>query len=91
MLADCHAGFAIEDEHPLRSRLERRGRAVLQADRNRLALDEFNRLHGVLIEDASFFRAGLRLDNVFLGEGDHDGDPLPEFIGAVESSARPAG
>jgi Fic family protein len=27
-------------------------------------------------------RAGLRPDGVFLGERDHQGDPLPEFIGA---------
>ncbi len=27
-------------------------------------------------------RAGLRPDGVFLGERDHHGDPLPEFIGA---------
>ena len=27
-------------------------------------------------------RAGLRLDGVFIGQRDHHGDPLPEFIGA---------
>jgi hypothetical protein len=58
------------------------GRAVLQAGKNRLTLDEILRLHGVLIEDTRFVRAGLRLDGVFLGECDHNGDPLPEFIGA---------
>jgi hypothetical protein len=36
----------------------------------------------VLIEDTRFVRAGLRDNGVFLGERDHDGDPLPEFIGA---------
>ena len=82
LLADSRASFAIEGERPPRSRLERWGRAVLQAGRNRLTLDEFNRLHGVLIEDTRFIRAGLRPDGVFLGERDHDGDPLPEFIGA---------
>ena len=41
-----------------------------------------NRLHGVLIEDTRFIKAGLRPDGVFLGELDHNGDPLPEFIGA---------
>jgi len=34
----------------------------------------------VLIED-TFHEAGLRPDGVFLGEHDHNGDPLPEFIG----------
>ena len=31
---------------------------------------------------AAIVRAGLRPDGVFLGERDHLGDPLPEFIGA---------
>jgi hypothetical protein len=39
-------------------------------------------LHGILIEDMRFIRAGLRPDGVFLGERDLGGDPLPEFIGA---------
>ncbi len=47
-----------------------------------MTLDELDRLHGVLIEDTRFIRAGLRPDGVFLGERDHNGDPLPEFIGA---------
>jgi len=54
----------------------------MQAGRNRLTLDEIIRLHTVLIEDTRFVRAGLRPDGVFLGEWDHLGDPLPEFIGA---------
>ena len=82
LLADSRASFAIEGERPPRNRLERWGRAVLQAGKNKLSLDELNRLHGVLIEDTRFIRAGLRPDGVFLGEHDHNGDPLPEFIGA---------
>ncbi len=82
LLADSRASFEIEGERPLRSRLERWGRAVLQAGRNPLSLDELNRLHGVLIEDNRFIKAGLRPDGVFLGERDQNGDPLPEFVGA---------
>ena len=82
LLADSRASFEIEGERPPRNRLERWGRAVLQAGKNPLSLDELNRLHGVLIEDTRFIRAGLRPDGVFLGERDHNGDPLPEFIGA---------
>ncbi|MCE2521055.1 MAG: Fic family protein [Alphaproteobacteria bacterium] len=82
LLADSRASFEIEGERPPRNRLERWARAVLQAGRNRLTLDELNRLHGVLIEDTRFIRAGLRPDGVFLGERDHNGDPLPEFVGA---------
>jgi hypothetical protein len=82
LLADSRASFQIEGERPPRNRLERWGRAVLQAGKNRLTLDEIIRLHGVLIEDTRFVHAGLRADGVFLGERDHAGDPLPEFIGA---------
>ena len=82
LLADSSASFAIEGERPPRSRLERWGLAVLQAGRNRLTLDELNRLHGVLIEDSRFIKAGLRPDGVFLGERDRNADPVPEFIGA---------
>ncbi|MFN0168839.1 MAG: Fic family protein [Bryobacteraceae bacterium] len=82
LLADSRASFEIEGERPPRNRLERLGRAMLQAGKNRLTLDEIVRLHGVLIEDTRFVGAGLRSDGVFLGERDHYGDPLPEFIGA---------
>lgn len=82
LLADSRASFQIEGERPPRNRLERWGRAVLQAGRNELTLDEIVRLHGVLIEDTRFVRAGLRTEGVFLGERDHNADPLPEFVGA---------
>jgi Fic/DOC family len=82
LLADSRASFEIEGERPPRNRLERWARAVLQTGRNRLTLEEIMRLHGILIEDTRFVRASLRQNGVFLGERDHDGDPLPEFIGA---------
>jgi Fic/DOC family len=82
LLADSRASFEIEGERPPRNRLERWGRAVLQAGKNALTLNEILRLHSVLIEDTRFVRAGLRPDGFFLGERDHHGDPLPEFIGA---------
>jgi len=82
LLADSRASFEIEGERPPRSRLERWGRAVIQAGKNPLTLDEILRLHSVLIEDTRFVLAGLRPDGVFLGERNQQGDPLPEFIGA---------
>jgi len=82
LLADSRASFQIEGERPPRTRLERWGRAVMQAGRNPLTLDEIIRLQQVLIEDTRFVRHGLREDGVLLGERDMDGDPLPEFIGA---------
>ncbi|MBU2534302.1 MAG: Fic family protein [Alphaproteobacteria bacterium] len=82
LLADSRASFEIEGERPPRNRLERWGRAVLQAGKNKLTLDEIIRLHAVLIEDMRFIEPGLRTDGVFLGERDPEGVPLPEFIGA---------
>jgi hypothetical protein len=82
LLADSQASFEIEGERPLRNRLERWGRAVVQAGKDRLTLAEIVRLQGILIEDTRFIRAGLRPDGVFLGQRDHHGEPLPEFIGA---------
>jgi Fic family protein len=82
LLADSRASFEIEGEHPARNRLERWGRAVVQAGKHPLTLDEIVRLHSVLIEDTRLIHPGLRPDGVFLGERDHDNNPLPEFIGA---------
>ncbi len=82
LLADSRASFEIEGERPPRNRLERWGKAVLQAGKNKLSLDEIVRLQDVLIEDRRFVHVGLRPDGVFLGERDHNHDPLPEFIGA---------
>ena len=82
LLADSRASFEIEGERPPRNRLERWGKAVLQAGKNPLQMSEIARLHGVLIEDNRFIHIGLRPDGVFLGERDHNGDPMPEFIGA---------
>jgi len=82
LLADSRASFEIEGERAPRNRLERWGKAVLQAGKNELTLEEIIRLHNVLIEDTRFVFPGLRPDGVFLGERDHLGGPLPEFIGA---------
>jgi hypothetical protein len=82
LLADSRASFEIEGERAPRNRLERWGKAVLQAEKNELTFEEIVRLHNVLIEDRRFVFPGLRPDGVFLGERDHLGDPLPEFIGA---------
>jgi hypothetical protein len=81
LLADGRASFEIEGERPPRNRLERWGHAILQAGKHPLTLDEIVRLQRVLIEDTRFVREGLRPDGVFLGERDHNGDPLPNFIG----------
>jgi hypothetical protein len=82
LLTDSRASFEIEGERPPRNRIERWGRAILQAGKHPLSLDELIRLQGILIEDMRFVQAGLRPDGVFLGGRNFDGDPLPAFIGA---------
>lgn len=82
LLADSQASFQIEGERPPRNRIERWGRAVMQAGKNPLSLEELIRLHGILIEDNRFVEGGLRSEGVFLGEHTSDGEPLPVFIGA---------
>lgn len=68
LLADSQASFQIEGERLPRNRIERWGRAVMQAGKNPLSLDELIRLHGILIEDNRFVEGGLRSECVFLGE-----------------------
>lgn len=82
LLADSQASFQIEGEQAPRTRLERWGKAVLRAGKNRLALEELIQLLRVLIKDSRFVFPGLRQDGVFLGDRDHLGNPLPVFIGA---------
>ena len=82
LLADSRASFEIEGERPPRTRLERWGKAVLQAGKRPLNQAEIYRLHRILIEDERFTQVGYRSNGVFLGERDMHGDPIPEFIGA---------
>lgn len=82
LLADSRASFEIEGERPPINRLERWGRAVLEAGKRPLNQTEIYRLHRILIGDDRFTAVGYRQDGVFLGERDHNHEPLPEFIGA---------
>ncbi|MFN4099299.1 MAG: Fic family protein [Pararhodobacter sp.] len=82
LLADSRASFEIEGERPPVNRLERWGRAVLEAGKRPLNQTEIYRLHRILIGDDRLTPIGYRDDGVFLGERDHSNDPLPEFIGA---------
>lgn len=82
LLADSRASFEIEGERAPINRLERWGRAILEAGRRPLNQTEIYRLHRILIGDDRFTPIGYRDEGVFLGERDHNGEPLPEFIGA---------
>lgn len=82
LLADSKASFEIEGEKPPANKLERWGRAVLEAGKRTLNQTEIYRLHQILIGDDRFTEIGYRSEGVFLGERDYNHDPLPEFIGA---------
>lgn len=82
LLADSQASFAIEGERPPRERLESWIKAVKQAGKYPLSIEEIGRLHSILIAENRFIKHGLRKSGVFLGERSRDREPLPEFIGA---------
>lgn len=82
LLADSQATFQIEGDRAPRNRIERWGRAVMQAGQRPLSLAELDRLQSVVIEGASLVTPGIRTDGVFLGDRLPDGSPVPEFIGA---------
>ncbi len=85
LLADSQASFAIEGERPPLDRLERWGRAILEAGKRPLNQTEIIRLHDILIGESRFTKRGYRDEGVFLGDRTHENQPLPEFIGARES------
>lgn len=85
LLADSRASFEIEGERPPQNRIERWGRAVLEAGKWPLNQAEIYRLHRILIGDDRFTEIGYRTAGVFLGERDYTNDPIPEFIGARQA------
>ena len=82
LLEDSRASFEIEGERPPVNRLERWGRAVMEAGKRPLRQAEIYRLHSVLMGDDRFKTTGYRTEEVFLGRRNRNYEPLPEFIGA---------
>ncbi len=83
LLKDSRSSFAIEGEHPPQDRIQRWGRAIGQAGRQALDLDELLRLQSIVIGDARFVRLGLRAEGGFVGERDREsGMPIPVHISA---------
>lgn len=83
LLKDSKASYAIEGENPPRNRAERWSRAIGQAGRNELTLDEFVRLQKIVIEDARFIKMGWRDEGGFIGTHDRmTATPLPDHISA---------
>ncbi|MDP1931455.1 MAG: Fic family protein [Gammaproteobacteria bacterium] len=80
--ADSKASFEIEGERPPQNKLERWGRAVLEAGQRPLNQTEIYRLQRTMIGDDRFIEIGYRTKGVFLGIRDSNNEPVPEFIGA---------
>lgn len=82
LLADSQASYQIEGERPPRNRLERWMRAVKQAGKQSLSIDELVRLQHVVVETGRFVTPGLRTEGGFIGSRDSLNAPLPEFVSA---------
>jgi hypothetical protein len=70
LLKDSKSSYFIEGERPPQDRIQRWGRAIGEAGRAPLDLDELLRLQRIVIGDARFVRLGLRRDGGFVGEHD---------------------
>lgn len=83
LLSDSRASFALEGESPPADRTARWGRAIAEAGRRDLSVEELVRLQRIVIGDARFVELGLRTEGGFVGEHDRaTGLPLPEHVNA---------
>ncbi len=83
LLKDSKSSYAIEGERPPQDRIQRWGRAIGEAGRHALSLEELLRLQAIVIGDNRFVKLGLREEGGFIGEHDRDTRaPLPDHISA---------
>ncbi len=83
ILKDSKSSYAIEGERPPHNRIQRWGRAIGEAGRQPVDLDELLRLQEIVIGDDRFVRLGLRVEGGFVGEHERNtGAPLPNHISA---------
>ncbi len=83
LLKDSRSSYAIEGERAPQNRVQRWGRAIGQAGRQPLDLDELLRLQQIVIGDSRFVPLGLRKQGGFVGDHDRDSRmPLPDHISA---------
>jgi hypothetical protein len=81
--------FAIEGERPPQDRIQRWGRAIGEAGRRSIELDELLRLQAIVIGDARFVRLGIREEGGFVGEHDRETRvPIPDHISARPDDLR---
>ena len=83
LLKDSKSSYAIEGERPPQDRIQRWGRAIGEAGRHALDLEELLRLQKIVIGDARFVKLGLRHEGGFVGGHDRETRmPLPDHISA---------
>lgn len=83
LLKDSKSSFEIEGENPPQDRIQRWGRAISEAGRRPIDLDDLLRLQRIVIGNARFVHLGLRVEGGFVGEHDRESRmPLPDHISA---------
>ena len=83
LLKDSKASFAIEGEYPPNLRARNWGRAIGQAGKKQLTLEELERLQDIVIGKKKLRNMGLRTQEGFIGEHDRETfSPLPDHISA---------
>ncbi len=89
LLKDSKSSFAIEGERPAHDRIQRWGRAIAEAGKTPLSIEEFLRLQRVVIGDDRFVHLGLREEGGFVGMHDRETRmPVPDHISAKPEDLR---
>ena len=83
LLKDSRASYVIEGESPPQDRIQRWGKAIGEAGKMPIDLDELLRLQRIVIGNERFVRLGLRAEGGFVGEHDQSNRaPIPDHISA---------
>lgn len=83
LFKDSKSSYLIEGERPPQDRIQRWGRAIGEAGKTQLDLDELLRLQRIVIGNEKFVHLGLRQESGFVGERDRDTQaPIPDHISA---------
>lgn len=83
LLKDSKASFAIEGEYPPSLRARNWGKAIGQAGKKQLTIEELERLQDIVIGTKKLKNMGLRMQEGFIGEHDRETfSPLPDHISA---------
>ncbi len=83
LLKDSKASFAIEGEFPPNMRARNWGKAIGQAGKKPLTINEIERLQDIVIGTKKLKHMGIREDEGFIGEHDRETfTPIPDHISA---------